>query len=96
MVFCAVLFLTTVSTYLMSETPAGRADINRVLAAHEKELMATPGVVGVYVGLLDDEKSPCLKVMLARRTPQSNRIPAQIDGFPVRVELTGEIRPLAH
>ena len=96
MVFCAVLFLTTVSTYLMSETPAGRADINRVLAAHEKELMATPGVVGVYVGLLDDEKSPCLKVMLARRTPQSNRIPAQIDGFPVRVELTGEIRPLGH
>jgi hypothetical protein len=96
MVFCAVLFLTTVSTYLMSETPAGRADINRVLAAHEKELMATPGVVGVYVGLLDDGKSPCLKVMLARRTPQSNRIPAQIDGFPVRVELTGEIRPLGH
>lgn len=96
MVLCAVLFLTTVSTDLMSETPAGRADINRVLAAHEKELMATPGVVGVYVGLLDDGKSPCLKVMLARRTPQSNQIPAQIDGFPVRVELTGEIRPLGH
>ena len=78
----------------MSETPTGRADINAVLAAHEKELMAVPGVVGVYVGFLDDGKSPCLKIMLARPTPESRQIPAQIDGFPVRLEVTGEIRPL--
>ncbi len=72
------------------------ADINAVLAAHEKELMAIPGAVGVYVGVLDDGKSPCLKIMLARRTPESNQIPAEIDGWPVRVEVTGEIRPLGH
>jgi hypothetical protein len=93
-VFLAVLFLTTVSKQLMSDTPTGRPDINAVLAAHEKELMAIPGVVGVYVGVLDDQKSPCLKIMLARRTPESNHIPAQIDGWPVRVEVTGKIRPL--
>jgi len=92
--FHTVLFLTVVATQLMSETPSGRADINAVLATHEKELMAIPGVVGVYVGVLGDGKSPCLKIMLARRTPESNQIPAQIDGFPVRVEVTGEIRPL--
>jgi hypothetical protein len=92
--FYTVLFLTVVSTHLMSEIPSGRADINAVLAAHERKLMAIPGVVGVYVGVLDDGKSPCLKIMLARRTPESNQIPAQIAGFPVRVEVTGEIRPL--
>lgn len=85
-----------VSTHLMSEPRARHADINGVLAAHEKEWMAIPGVVGVYVGMLDDGKSPCLKIMLARRTPEADQIPAQIDGFPVRVEVTGEIRPLGH
>jgi hypothetical protein len=80
----------------MSETASRHADINAVLAAHEKALMKIPGVVGIYVGVLDDGKSPCLKIMLAQRTPEANQIPAQIDGWPVRVELTGEIRPLGH
>ena len=84
------------SLQVMSETPSQRADINAVLAAHEKELMKIPGVVGVYVGVLDDGKSPCLKIMLARRTPESNQIPKQIDGWPVHVEVTGEVRPLGH
>ena len=91
-----MLFLTVGSIEVMSETPSRRTDINAVLAAHEKELMKIPGVVGVYVGVLDDGKSPCLKIMLARRTPESNQIPAQLDGFPVRVEVTGQIRPLRH
>jgi hypothetical protein len=93
--FYAVLFLMVVSNQLMSETPPpARTGINAVLAAHEKELLAIPGVVGIYVGVLDDGKSPCLKIMLARRTPESSQIPAQIDGFPVRVKVTGEIQPL--
>lgn len=58
--------------------------------------MAIPGVVGVYVGVLDDGKSPCLKIMLARRTPESNHIPQKIDGWPVRAEVTGAIRPLGY
>jgi hypothetical protein len=92
--FYAVLFLMVVSNQVMSETPSGHTGINAVLAAHEKELLAIPGVVGIYVGVLDDGKSPCLKIMLARRTPESSQIPTQIDGFPVRLEVTGEIRPL--
>jgi hypothetical protein len=94
--FYIVLFLTVASTLAMSETPSRPADINGVLAAHEKQLMAIPGVVGVYVGVLDDGKSPCLKIMLARRTPESNHLPQEIDGWPVRAEVTGEIRPLGH
>ena len=80
----------------MSETPSGNSDINAVLAAHERKLMAIPGVVGVYVGVLNDGKSPCLKIMLARRTPETKQIPTRIDGWPVRAEVTGEIRPLGH
>jgi hypothetical protein len=34
--------------------------------------------------------------MLARRTPESNQIPKQIHGWPVQVEVTGEVRPLGH
>jgi hypothetical protein len=69
-----------------------RRDINAVLADHDKELMAIPGVVGVYVGEL--RKQPCLKVMLARNDPQvESRIPRELEGYPVRAEVTGEIRP---
>jgi hypothetical protein len=60
-------------------------DINAVLADHDRQLLAVPGVVGVYVGLLDDQKTPCLKVMLALDDPQLR---------PVLLEVTGEIRPL--
>src|SRR5436189_4474966 len=54
-------------THPMSQRAAPLRDINAVLAYHDDELLAIPGVVGVYVGLLNDEKTPCLKVMLARK-----------------------------
>jgi hypothetical protein len=95
MFFCSVLFLAVTSIEAMDNSEP-HTDINAVVAAHEKQLMAIPGVVGVYVGVLEDGKSPCLKIMLSQRTPESKQIPAQINGFPVRVEVTGEIRPLGH
>ena len=74
---------------------APRRDINAVLADHDKELMAIPGVVGVYVGLMKDEKTPCLKVMLARKDASLERqIPRTLEGYAVVAEVTGEIRPL--
>jgi len=70
-------------------------DINAVLADHDQELMAIPGVVGVYVGQLNDEKTPCLKVMLAHKDASlEHRIPRVLEGHPVVTEVTGEIRPL--
>jgi hypothetical protein len=57
--------------------------------------MAIPGVVGVYIGLLPDGETTCLKVMLARPNPKAlARIPHHLDGYPVVTEVTGEIRPL--
>ena len=76
-------------------SPAPRRDINAVLHDHEKELLAIPNVVGVYVGLQEDGRTPCLHVMLVRDAPElRNAIPSEIEGYSVVVDITGEIRPL--
>lgn len=72
-----------------------KRDINAVLADHDRQLLSLPGVVGVYVGLMDDEETLCLKVMLARKDRDLERsIPPTIQGYPVVTEVTGEIRPM--
>jgi hypothetical protein len=79
-----------------TSSPSPKRDINAVLAAHDKELLAIPDVVGVYVGTLGDRSTLCLRVMLARRNPETERkIPRSIEGYPVRVEISGEIRPMS-
>lgn len=80
-----------------NNSPSPKRDINAVLRDHDKELLAIPGVVGVYVGLLEDGKTPCLKVMLARKTAEAERaIPKTLEGYPVVSEVTGEIRPMGN
>ncbi len=70
-------------------------DINDVLRDHDDELMAIPGVVGVYVGLMPDGKTPCLTVMAARKTPElEKKVPKSLEGYPVIVEESGIIRPM--
>jgi|SRR6185369_10964667 len=82
-------------TQPMSQHAAPLRDINAVLADHDDELLAIPGVVGVYVGLLSDQNTPCLKVMLVRKDARlKRRIPRTLEGYPVVTEVTGEIRPL--
>jgi len=72
-----------------------RRDINEVLADHDDDLLKIPGVVGVYVGVLDDGSTPCLKVMAKKKTAElKDRIPRSLEGYPVLVEETGVIRPL--
>jgi hypothetical protein len=76
---------------LMADSPSSRRDINAVLAAHDRQLLNLPAVVGV----LADGKTPCLKVMLARPIPETERkIPSEIEGFLVVTKISGEIRPL--
>ena len=78
-----------------NNSPAPKRDINAVLADHDRQLLAMPGVVGVYVGLMPDGKTPCLRVMLKGGDPALERaIPRSIEGYPVLTEVTGEIRPL--
>lgn len=83
------------SSHQQSVSSNPSRDINVVLADHDHELLVLPGVVGVYVGLMEDEKTPCLKVMLARKDSDlERRIPRVLEGHPVVTEVTGEIHPL--
>ena len=71
------------------------ADINEVLSTHDDALMTIPGVVGVYVGLLDNDETPCIKIMVAEKTPElEEKLPKSLDGHPVVVVESGVIRPL--
>jgi len=66
--------------------------IHEVLAAHADSLMALPGVVGTAVGKCDGVL--CIRVLLADSGAEARRrIPAQLEGYPVRAEVTGPIRP---
>jgi hypothetical protein len=95
-----LLFVATVLIFgcrqnMTQNSSSPKRDINAVLAAHDKELLALPDVVGVYVGTLEDSRTLCLKVMLARKNPESERkIPRVIEGYPVATEITGEIQPM--
>ena len=67
---------------LLAESPSPRCDIDAVLAAHDRQLLDLPALVGVYVGVLADGKTLCFKVMLARPAPETERkIPREIEGF---------------
>jgi hypothetical protein len=93
--FALILVVACQPDMAQTMSPSPKRDINVVLAAHEKELLAIPDVVGVYVGTLEDRRTLCLKVMLARQNPETERkIPRMIDGYTVITEVTGEIRPL--
>lgn len=67
--------------------------IDQVLHDHAAELMALPGVVGVYQGALKDG-TPCIAVMVVKKTRElDTKIPDALEGHPVRIDETGEIRP---
>jgi hypothetical protein len=92
---CLVLFSGCLERMTPTNSSTPRRDINAVLADHDDRLLAIPGVVGVCVSLLDDQKTPCLKVMLARKDRRLEAsIPRTLDGYPVITKVTGEIRPM--
>jgi hypothetical protein len=93
--FVVLSFVAVQQNMAQSNSPAPKRDINAVLAAHDNELLAIPDVVGVYVGTLADGRTPCLRVMLARKNRDSERkIPKRIEGYSVVTEVTGEARAL--
>jgi len=93
---CLGLFLVGAHNNMAEDrSSAPRRDINAVLGDHDKELLAIKDVVGVYVGLQTDGRTPCLHVMLRQDSPEARKaIPSEIEGYKVVVEVTGEIRPL--
>jgi len=64
--------------------------IEAVLAAHTDSLMALSGVVGTAVGRCDG--ALCIRVFLADASAAARlEIPSRLEGYPVRVEVTGPI-----
>ena len=67
--------------------------IQQVLSQHTDELMSIPGVIGTAQGLRDNK--PYIMVLVIKKTPELNqKIPNVLEGYPVVVEETGEIRAL--
>jgi hypothetical protein len=75
-------------------SPVSRPPLAEVLARHTPPFMAMPGVVGTYQGA-DSTGQPVFVVMIAHEDPAlAARIPPTLEGWPVRVEVTGELRAL--
>ena len=71
-------------------SPATPADLPAIFELLQRS--ALPGVVGTAIGLCDG--TPCIRVFLADSSDAARRrIPAQLEGYPVRAEVTGPIRP---
>ncbi len=78
----------------MPQHDSNLQEITRVMEAHTAELMALPGVVGVYIGAREDS-TLCIRVMVVEKTEVLAReIPTMLEGKPVEIEVTGVIRPL--
>ncbi len=101
---CAMALLSAVAACAGSsgqgDTPGreeepGMTD-STIVAAQEAltdSVMSLPGVVGTGIGRCGD--TPCIKVYLAREDSELRaRIPETFRGFPVDVEVTGEVRAL--
>jgi hypothetical protein len=73
--------------------PMAAETIKEALKKHTKDLMSMPGVVGTGQGLC--EGKPCIKVFVIKKTPDlDQKIPKTLDGYPVVIEETGEIKAL--
>ena len=65
--------------------------IETALARHADSLMALPGVVGVAQG--ESDGKPAITLLVLRRPSDLEaRLPRVLDGFPVVVVESGEIR----
>jgi len=78
----------------VKETMPPVRTISEVLKDHAARLMALEGVAGIYEGALPDGK-PCIVVMLTATQPAERKdIPRELEGYPVKLEFGGEIRPM--
>lgn len=69
-------------------------EVKVIMDRHAPGLMKIEGVVGVAIGALPDG-ALCIQVLTSKSPHQvSARIPRSIDGVPVVIIETGEIRPM--
>lgn len=83
-----VILLSTGIGYGFNDRLGPLGPAAEVQERHTGRMMANPDVVGTAVGLTEDGR-PAVKVLTKR--PGVAGIPEQLEGFPVEVEVTGEI-----
>lgn len=69
-------------------------EIEAVLRRHEDDLLAYPNVNAVGIG--ERAGRPVIKVMVARKLPETSLrpdqiLPKELEGYPLDVEESGEI-----
>lgn len=63
---------------------------DQVLEQNQDRLLAIPGVEGVGIG--GSEDSPVIVVMVRHGgSEMRKKLPSQLEGYPVKMEVTGEI-----
>ena len=68
--------------------------INAVMKANTQKLMSMPGVVGVYVGMLEDS-TECIKVMAVEKSEAlEKKLPTELNGYPVVIHVTGKMKSM--
>jgi hypothetical protein len=76
------------------ELTVAKKDINSVLLEHTTEIMALPGVTGLAISELED-KTPCIWVFVLEESEDLDRkIPDSLGGHPVKIVVSGEIKPM--
>jgi len=60
---------------------------------HAPQLMAQPEVVGIAVGLTEDDRPGLL--VLVKRPPEAGALPESLEGVPLIVHVSGELRAMA-
>jgi hypothetical protein len=68
-------------------------NIQEVKEAWEKRLMGIPGVMGVGISLKKGTRERCIKVY-ANSEASALKIPREIEGYPIEVEIRGPFRAL--
>lgn len=78
--------------YSGDEAEAATTAIERVLQKHERSLTSITGVVGV--GIQNDSVGNPIIVIYVRDSGVKKLLPAELEGWAVRVELSGEMNAL--
>ncbi|MFC1485934.1 hypothetical protein ACFL55_02790 [Candidatus Latescibacterota bacterium] len=67
--------------------------IEQVLKENTDRWMSISGVVGTALGELDGK--PCIIILVVEKTPEIiEKIPSTIEGYPVLIQQSGEIKAL--
>ncbi len=87
-----VLMLMTTAFYAGGERLAMAASIVEVKSKHESRLLSLPGVISVGIGRDDDGRTVIVIGVRDEVAAKSKDFPAQLEGYPVRVDVIGPVQ----